>query len=249
MAYSLLLVDDDPLFREEFCESFEEYDIVEAGDGEAAIRALKKPNEIEIAFLDEMMPDSRGTELLKHIKENYPNIKVVILTGYSSKDVALDALRAKADEYIEKPIDIEQTEEIISSLLNKKIKEGQKSPYNTEGKIERVKNLLAKNFDKKISLKDAADFVALSPKYLSRVFEEVAGTGFNDYKLKIKTEKAKEMLKKGYTVEQISDELGYQNPESFIRIFKKVTGKTPSRFRKAKNSKKKKKGRKKKVVA
>ncbi|MFW6211194.1 MAG: helix-turn-helix domain-containing protein, partial [bacterium] len=112
--------------------------------------------------------------------------------------------------------------------------------------------IMAKNFDKKISLAGMADFVAISPKYLSRVFEEVEGIGFSDYKLKIKTDEAKKLLMKGYTVEQVSDELGYRNPESFIRIFKKITGKTPSRFRsmkKTKKTKNRKKGRIRKVAS
>jgi len=73
-----------------------------------------------------------------------------------------------------------------------------------------------------LSLEDAAGAVSLSPKYLSRVFKEVTGTGFMDYKLKIKIDKAKELLKgTGSTISEISDKLGFMNPESFTRIFKK----------------------------
>jgi len=77
--------------------------------------------------------------------------------------------------------------------------------------------------------------VSLSPKYLSRVFKDVTGTGFMEYKLKIKIDKAKELLKgTGSTISEISDKLGFMNPESFMRIFKKVTGATPTKFRKRK---------------
>jgi len=60
----------------------------------------------------------------------------------------------------------------------------------------------------------------------------VAKTGFLDYRLKVKTEKAKELLKTtNYTVSDISDRLGFMNPESFMRTFKKVSGTTPTKFR------------------
>ena len=66
---------------------------------------------------------------------------------------------------------------------------------------------------------------------------------FNEYKLGVKIGKAKELLKNtGLTVEQIAYKLGYLNAESFIRIFKKFTKKTPTELRKedfiSKNTKK-----------
>ena len=58
-----------------------------------------------------------------------------------------------------------------------------------------------------------------------------------DYKLKIKIDKARLMLAEtGCTISEVSDKLGYMNPESFMRIFKKVTGATPTESRKRKNS-------------
>jgi len=52
----------------------------------------------------------------------------------------------------------------------------------------------------------------------------VAGVGFIDYKLKVKIDKSKELLTRtGCTVSEISDKLGFMNPESFMRIFKKTT--------------------------
>jgi len=89
-----------------------------------------------------------------------------------------------------------------------------------------------------------ANAVCLSPKYLSRVFKEKTGEDFNYYKLGIKISKAKELLTgTAKTVSEVSDKLGYRNAESFIRIFAKFTGKTPTGYRKrpAGNSGKKEK--------
>jgi len=227
----ILLVDDDSIFRSEFRECFEEYGIAEASNGEEALKILKKPHEIDLVILDVRMSGMSGIEVLEKIKKMFPDMRIFILTGYSSKDVAVEALRGKADDYIEKPLDIDKTKELIESVFEtNSIKQG--IPGDIKTKIERVKDFLRRNCFKKVGLKDAANAVCLSPKYLSRIFKEYAKTGFNEYKLRLKIDAAKKFLEKsGYNVDQISDKLGYQNSESFIRQFKKLTKCTPTEFR------------------
>jgi two-component system, response regulator YesN len=229
----ILLVDDDPVFRGEFRECFEEYGIRECSSGEEALSVLKKPNEIDLVILDVRMSGMNGIEVLTSVRKISPNIRIVIMTGYGSKDVAVEALRAQADDYIEKPLDIENTLAVIEKYLGTKRGQAELDAVDAEEKVKRVKNFVQRNILKKITLNEAAASVCLSPKYLSRIFKELSGEGFNEYKLALKIEQAKSfLLKTGYTVNQISDKLGYENPESFIRQFKKLTKKTPSEFRK-----------------
>ncbi len=227
----ILLVDDDPVLRQEFIESFDEFTITEASSGEEAIQILKKPNEIDLVILDVRMSGMNGIEVLDRIKQIAPDIRVVIFTGYGSKDVAVEALRSRANDYLEKPIDIQATRQIIERHLQNK--ERQDYGSGIEDKIKHIKAFLLRNFHKKVTLEDAAKAVYLSPKYLSRIFKEHAKVGFSEYKLSLRIEEAKKFLQNsGYTVEQISDRLGYQNPESFIRQFKKLSGLTPTGYRK-----------------
>ena len=239
MPYHLLLVDDDPDFRSEFVETLQDdYRVTEASRGKEALEILQKPNDVDLVLLDVMMPDVRGTTVLKRIKEMSPGLAVVIMTGYSSKDVAVEALKGDADDYIEKPIDIVRTKEIISKLLQATRARGDINMGGVEGKIERVKHFLEINYHKPVKLEDAAEAVGLSPKYLSRLFKARAGTGFNTYKLRVRMDKARELLSEtAGNVDQISYGLGYQNPESFIRMFKKMTGLTPTHFRRREHRK------------
>lgn len=235
----VLLVDDDPVFREEFMDCFEEYGIREAASGEDALEILRKPNEIDLVILDVKMHGMDGIEALNRIKKMDGDLTTVILSASGSKDMVIDALKAHADDYIEKPLDIDATREIIERVLDAKGRRGGPSSSHIEDKIERVKNFIERNVLKKISLSDATNIVSLSPKYLSRIFEEHTGKGFNEYRLELKIEKAKEILMKtAYTVDEISDKLGYKNTESFTRIFKKITGRTPAEYRKNKAHKK-----------
>jgi YesN/AraC family two-component response regulator len=232
MPYNILLVDDDTAFREEFAECFEDYCFIEAGNGEEALKILRKPNEIDLVILDVKMPGRRGTDVLREIKRIEPSLGVIILTGFSSKDVAVEALKGNADDYIEKPVDIKKAEKIIADMMLNKTPGQQRFSDDINGKIERVKSFLRRNYHKKVNLKDAAEIVCLSPKYLSRIFKEKTGESFSEYRLRIKIEKAKELLEiTGQTVNEISYEMGYKNLESFIRIFKKLEGYTPTEFR------------------
>ena len=233
MPYNILLVDDDKDFRDEIRDYLEDYKIIEASNGEEALKLLRKPNEIDVVILDVMMPGLRGTEVLKEMKRIAPELGIIILTGFSSKDVAIEALKGHADDYIEKPLNISKIKGSIEDLLEATEKKNMADTNSTKGKIERVKHFAERNYHKKVCLKDAAKVVYLSPKYLSRIFKQNTGVDFSQYKLEIKITKSKELLEKtGYNIEQISDMLGYQNIESFIRIFKKLTGCTPAAFRK-----------------
>lgn len=238
-------MDDDADFRQELRDYLEDYEIVEASGGVEALKLLKRANEIGAVILDVMMPGLSGTDVLAEIKKIDPSLGIIILTGHSSKDVAIEALKGHADDYVEKPIEIDKIKEIIEKLLAKRKGQTEIDTSDTKGKILKVRNFIERNCFKKTTLNDAAEAVCLSPKYLSRIFKEHTGTGFNDYRLKIKIEASKELLaKSGYNVNQISDKLGYENPESFIRQFKKLTKHTPTGFRKKIKAKPKKHRRK-----
>jgi len=132
-----------------------------------------------------------------------------MLTGQSSKDIAIEALKARADDYIEKPVNVAKFLETVRSTLAAKAPKGFTSTNGIHAKIEQAKQFIERNFDKKVTLDDVAGQVCLSPKYFSRIFQEITGEGFNDYRLSIKTKQACEFLKNSdYTVTQIADRLG-----------------------------------------
>ena len=231
MAYKILLVDDDADLREELKDFLDPYPVVEAANGEEALRILAKPHAIDLVILDIKMPGLPGIDVLKSIKQMSPTMKVIILTGNSSKEVAVDALKGHADDFIEKPFEIDKFHKLIQRFARGKDVAGESSSVKV-GKMERVTEFLKVNYNKKVSLDDAAQEVCLSPKYLSRLFKEKTGHGFSDFRLKIKMQKAKDVLAHTtLTVEEISEKFGYKHVESFIRTFKKATGVTPARAR------------------
>lgn len=241
MPNKILVVDDDREFRNEFKICFNEYDIIDVGNGKEALNLLKKSNDIDLVILDVNMPGASGTDVLTEIKAIDPHLAVIILTGHSSENVAISSLKAHADDYMEKPFDIDIMRDAMENLLDAKI--GAKDNTGTD-KIQRVQAYVNRNCYKKVLLSEAAQSVSLSPKYLSRVFKLATGMGFNEYRLKIQVDKAKELLTKRLNnVSQIADRLGYKNPESFIRQFKKITKQTPTEYRAAYKKKENRKKR------
>lgn len=228
----ILLVDDDRAFRNEFKACFKEYDFIEASSGQDALNILKKPHEIDLVILDVNMPGMDGIEVLVKMKRLVSDMNIIILTAYGSKDLVLEALRERADNYIEKPIDIEKTRKIIEKILETKIKLYVNGNSDIKAKIERVRVFLQRNCLKKTSLKDASLIASLSPKYLSRAFKQITGKGFAEYKLILKMNIAKNFLEKSsFNINQIADKTGYQNSESFTRQFKRCTGVSPAEYR------------------
>ena len=94
--------------------------------------------------------------------------------------------------------------------------------------IENAKDYVLKNFSKRIVLNDVADYLKISPGYLSSLFTKYEGIHFIDYVNQVKINEAKKMLRTGnYKIYQVAYMLGYENSSYFSRIFKKVTGCAP----------------------
>ncbi|SDZ79450.1 Signal transduction histidine kinase [Desulfuromusa kysingii] len=115
---SLLCVDDEPIIRELCVDVLSDYHVLEAKDGLEAEKILKTL-EVDIVLSDVKMPNLDGLGLLKSIKEQYPDQAVILMTGYSDQDLILQALKAGADDFINKPINILQLSTTVEKVFEK----------------------------------------------------------------------------------------------------------------------------------
>ncbi|MDD2366006.1 MAG: hybrid sensor histidine kinase/response regulator [Desulfuromonadaceae bacterium] len=116
---TILVVDDDRVIRELCQRALGNYRVLEATDCEAALRMYELEN-IDLILSDIMMPGDSGIELLKQIKILDPNAIVIMMTGFSDRDVILTALKEDADDFINKPLNILQLRASIEKSLEKK---------------------------------------------------------------------------------------------------------------------------------
>ena len=121
MIPKILVVDDDSASVEAVSEILERegYDLLAASGGREALETLAA-EDIDVVITDEKMPDLSGIDLLKHIKDSYPYTQVIILTGYGSIDSAVQATKAGADGYLEKPIQINILRQTARNALEKR---------------------------------------------------------------------------------------------------------------------------------
>ncbi len=125
----VLMVDDEEQFRETTAKILNKkgYQTSMAASGEEAVEIIKKSRH-DVAILDIQMEGMDGYETLKKIKEIQPDIRVIMLTGHGSFKSAKESLSRGADDYLNKPCDID--------LLNQKIKSilmlGKDGDYKTE---------------------------------------------------------------------------------------------------------------------
>lgn len=101
----ILVVDDDDLVRDTFAVMLESdgYDVCCAGGGGEAL-ALLKQTVFDIMLCDIFMPEQNGLELLPIVQAAYPEMPVVLITGYGNVDMARTALHQGASDFITKPL-------------------------------------------------------------------------------------------------------------------------------------------------
>ncbi|WP_422658706.1 response regulator transcription factor [Paenibacillus sp. EC2-1] len=98
--------------------------------------------------------------------------------------------------------------------------------------INRLLEYMKEHFDTDISLKKAADYINMSESYLSYVFKKETGTGFTDYLNMLRVDKAAHILiNSQMPIYEIALQVGYENINYFGRIFKKIKGVSPQRYR------------------
>jgi two-component system, response regulator RegA len=103
---SILIVDDDEVFRNRLARAFVDrgFDVRTAGDYDTAVGQAQADSP-ELAVLDLKMPGRSGLELVKALREIDPATKMLVLTGYGSIATAIDAVRLGATYYLSKPAD------------------------------------------------------------------------------------------------------------------------------------------------
>ncbi len=117
----ILIADDEPLIRKSLYESLrmEGYEAEMASDGEEALQKMARIP-IDLVIADIKMPKLSGIDLLKEIKAKYPDIPVLLITGYGTIDQAVEAMRLGAADYITKPVTDGEIQIVIKKLFEQK---------------------------------------------------------------------------------------------------------------------------------
>ncbi|GLX67575.1 AraC family transcriptional regulator [Paenibacillus glycanilyticus] len=99
--------------------------------------------------------------------------------------------------------------------------------------MDKAKQYIEQHFTEDLSLEETAEHVHLNPHYFSKVFKQQVGATFIDYLTGLRIDKAKQLIASAdeLALKEVCFEVGYKDPNYFSRVFKRVTGVTPTEFR------------------
>ena len=259
MMYRVLIADDEPIERQVIYKKIngffpEQVEVFFAENGFEAVEEFTK-NNCQIALLDIAMPGKSGLEAAEEIRNIDPYCSIIFLTAFDEFSYAKKAIEVKALDYLLKPGSdddlISAFEEAFSIAdKNKERAEGatakeselsstvfdidnEESDHSKSSIIVReAKNYIDEHYKEDISLQDVAGVLGYSDVYFCKLFKQNFGKSFIVYLNELRIGKAKEFLANPViNIKDISTEAGYRDANYFARVFKRMTGMTPSDYR------------------
>jgi len=121
MKSVVLIAEDKHILRKAIAKNFEAegYKILEATDGEEALKKARRPS-VDILLLDIMMPKMNGYDVLKTLRKEKNELPVIILTARGTIDDKLDGFESGADDYVVKPFSIDVLFKRVEAILRRK---------------------------------------------------------------------------------------------------------------------------------
>ena len=114
----ILVIDDEPGICSVLKDILEDenHQVFTAGDGYEGL-ALLQQEWIDLVLLDVWLPRMGGIDVLKEIKETYPEIEVIIISGHANIDIAVKAVKLGAFDFLEKPLSLDKMLTLVKNAL------------------------------------------------------------------------------------------------------------------------------------
>jgi len=255
MKYKVLVAEDELIERMVLCKILRKHlgelcDIFESKNGREALEVFEK-EQPQIAILDIEMPGINGLEVARKIRESGKDCAIMFLTGFDKFSYAKQAISVRALEYLLKPYNeqeliyaVEEAMQHASRFLKKETQKADntvKIPQTAEEDNENIRisliredirTYIGKNYQNDISMQSAAQFMGYSEAYFCKLFKQCFRVNFSAYLNEYRIDKAKVMMADPrINIKDIGIACGYSDSNYFARVFKRITGQTPSDYR------------------
>ena len=119
----VLVVDDDPSITSvfEFILQQAGYTVITASNGQDCLDTFEKETQIDLVFLDIKMPGISGIDTMRTLHADRPNLKVILMSGYSVDRLITESYTLGAYGLILKPFDVEEVLAIIQQVFSEKV--------------------------------------------------------------------------------------------------------------------------------
>ncbi len=208
-------------------------------NGEDALNAIKQQPP-DVVFTDISMPVMTGLELASEIHRGMNHVKCVIITGYADFEYAREALHYGVEEYLLKPVDVEELGKVLKNLelslkdisMQIKSESGEEPSLSPEEIVSLVKDYVKNHYSEELDLNTIAQALGFSSSYLTKIFNKIENLPPSKYIRNYRMGIAKHLLNdKKLTIQQIASHVGYNDPFHFSRSFKQTFGISPSEYR------------------
>lgn len=260
--YRVAIIDDEPLIVEGLSKTmmWEKWNCQVAGyayDGREGMELIRRERP-DIIITDINMPEMDGLMMIAGLKSEFPDMQIIILTGYREFEYARRAIELGVSRFLLKPSKMNELEEAIEAVTGRLEQmgvsvteqsgndekpsdgseegtEGTGEPENNEANSFIVKNALEyirQNSQEKLRLADVADQVYVSQWHLSKLLNKHTGKTFSDILNGARMEKSKELLKDpSLRICDVAEMVGFQDLAHFSRVFKKMEGMSANEYR------------------
>ncbi|MDD3338010.1 MAG: response regulator [Lachnospiraceae bacterium] len=244
--YTVIVAEDEELLLDNLVKKIHAADlgfevVATAQTGHQAYELVKEYTP-DLLITDIQMPVMNGIDLLEKVREKFPLMRFVIVSGFSDFDYARSAIRLQVTEYLLKPIDSEDLHSVLQNIKNKfqaeqseieNIFNPEMARQSSEQVAAKLKDYLLNNYALDINLNLIANNMHYSPSYLTKIFLQQYDTTPSKFLIAMRMQKAQQLLahNQDLSIRQVGEAVGYHEQGYFSRVFKKQTGLSPFDYR------------------
>jgi len=256
MKCKLLVAEDELIERKVLCKTLQKYlgDLItlyEAKNGREAIEIFEREKP-QVAVLDIEMPGATGLDVARKIRETDKHCAILFLTGFDKFSYARQAISVRAMDYLLKPYNEQElvfaVEEAIRQVSAQVPPRPAPAPSPAAEPVRReededvrttliraeISSFIEAHYREDISMQDAAATLRYSDAYFCKLFKQCFKVNFSAYLNEFRVNKARQLiLDPRLSLKDVGAAVGYSDANYFTRVFKRLTGQTPSEYRMA----------------
>ena len=249
VAPRILIVDDDLPFVGRLSAALKPpYEVSASSSRASALKAIAE-HPPDLILLSHLLLDASGLAVLRAIKELFPATIVILMTALSSEDACLESFRSGARDYLRKPIDLTDLQARIEKLLASRNGRAERRapvlldmahvpPMPAKGSratnLQRAMAYIECHLDAQLTLGQVAREAGMSQSHFCRAFKDFTGGTFREHLARRRVARAADLLRdKQLSIKEVCSEVGFNDPTYFARLFRKLTGNSPSHYRAA----------------
>ena len=242
--YSILIVEDEPIIRRGIASliDFESLGISTVHEVENGEQALQKIREEapDILLTDINMPKMDGITLAQLARTEYPQMRIIFLTGYDYVDYLLSAVKIGVEDYILKPVTKSEIEALLVKVVAKLNEEKRQRELlalaseedSFSGTQHFEKLILEQLSNPNLALGELAKQLGFSTNYLSLLIKKELGMSFQEYVTQQRIQRAKRLLlSTDMKIYEVALAVGIEDMNYFSYRFKSIVGVSPKSYR------------------